>query len=35
VILIALPVLTSRMIFYFGETLRAFEYAIRMIGVSN
>ncbi|MEP6901755.1 MAG: flagellar biosynthetic protein FliR [Actinomycetota bacterium] len=35
VVLIALPVLASRMIFYFGEIYRAFEYAIRMIGAAN
>ncbi len=35
VILIALPVLALQMEKYFGESLRAFEYVIRMIGVSN
>lgn len=32
VVLIALPVIASRIIFYFGETFRAFEYTIRMLG---
>lgn len=32
VVLIALPVIASRMTFYFGETFKAFEYAIRLIG---
>ncbi|MET0753988.1 MAG: flagellar biosynthetic protein FliR [Pyrinomonadaceae bacterium] len=35
VILIALPVIASRMTFYFGETYKAFEYAIRLIGGAN
>lgn len=35
VVLIALPVLASRMIFYFDETFNAFEYAIRLIGIAN
>ena len=32
VVLIALPALATRMVFYFGETFRAFEYSIRHIG---
>ena len=32
VVLIALPVLAQRFIHYFGETFRAFEYTIRMLG---
>ena len=32
VVLIALPVIASRMTFYFGETYKAFEYAIRLLG---
>ena len=32
VILIALPVLASRFTYYFGETFRAFDYLIRMLG---
>ncbi|MGI8786268.1 MAG: flagellar biosynthetic protein FliR [Pyrinomonadaceae bacterium] len=35
VVLIALPVLASRMMFYFGETYKAFEYAIRTLGAAN
>lgn len=35
VILIALPVIASRMIYYFGETYKAFEYAIRLIGTGS
>jgi flagellar biosynthetic protein FliR len=32
VVLIALPILASRMTFYFGESYKAFEYAIRLMG---
>jgi len=35
VVLIALPVIASRMTFYFGETYKVFEYAIRLIGGAN
>lgn len=35
VVLIALPVIASRMIFYFGENFKAFEYTIRLVGISN
>ena len=32
VVMVALPLLVSRMMFYFGETFKAFEYAIRLLG---
>lgn len=32
VILVALPTLAERMVYYFGETFRAFEYSIHLIG---
>lgn len=32
VVLIALPILAQRMTVYFGDTFRAFEYTIRMLG---
>lgn len=35
VVLIALPVIASRMTFYFGETYRAFEYLIRAMAGAN
>ncbi|HEY0429762.1 MAG TPA: flagellar biosynthetic protein FliR [Pyrinomonadaceae bacterium] len=35
VLLIALPVIATRMTFYFGETYKAFEYAIRLMGGAN
>jgi len=35
IVLIALPFIASRMTFYFGETYRAFEYAIRMMAGAN
>ncbi len=35
VVLIALPVLVDRMYFYFGETFRAFEYSIHLMGAAH
>lgn len=35
VVLIALPVIAARMVFYFGETFKAFEYTIRLMGISS
>ena len=35
VVLIALPIIAPRMVYYFGEAYKAFEYAIRLMGGAN